>query len=382
MSERFDAVVVGAGPSGTTAARELAEGGASVLVLERARLPRYKTCAGGVPLRTASLLPFAIDPIVEDRVTRMAVSLRGKQKYVRDARAPYAYMTMRARLDGFLADRAVDAGVALRDGVAVSGVEPDGAGWRVATTAGVIHAGFVIGADGANSRVARDAGLGIGLAEGVALEAEVRAPEAELDRWRGTVGIDLGYKPSGYAWVFPKEEVLSLGIVMPRECGPTLRERLAGYTRQVGLSDAPVDTLSGHKVLFRRGPTPIAAGSAILVGDAAGLADELSEEGIYYAVRSGQMAARAILTAPGAAAATYHRDVDGEIQRELDAARAIAEWVYRMVARFPLAVVLASQHVDYLWQALFKVQRGDSDYASELSRLPSGLRRVGALLAR
>ncbi len=382
MAERFDAVVVGAGPAGSTAARELAEAGARALVLERATLPRYKTCAGGVPLRTASLLPFAVDPVVEDRVTRMAVSLRGRQKYVRDARTPYAYMTMRARLDGFLAARAVEAGATIRDGVTVSRVEREGAAWRVVTPGGDVEARFLVGADGANSRVARDTGLGSGLAEGVALEAEVRAPDAAMDRWRGTVGIDLGYRPSGYAWVFPKDEVLSLGIVMPKECGPALRERLDAYTRLLGLSAAPVDVFSGHKVLFRRSRTAIADGTALLVGDAAGLADELSEEGIYYAVRSGQMAAQAILAEPGAPAAAYERVVDGEIQVELDAARAIAEWVYRMVARFPLAVVLASQHIEYLWRALFKVQRGDSDYATELGRLPGPLRRAGALLAR
>lgn len=382
MAERFDAVVVGAGPAGSTAARELAEAGARALVLERATLPRYKTCAGGVPLRTASLLPFAVDPVVEDRVTRMAVSLRGRQKYVRDARTPYAYMTMRARLDGFLAARAVEAGATIRDGVTVSRVEREGAAWRVVTPGGDVEARFLVGADGANSRVARDTGLGSGLAEGVALEAEVRAPDAAMDRWRGTVGIDLGYRPSGYAWVFPKDEVLSLGIVMPKECGPALRERLDAYTRLLGLSAAPVDVFSGHKVLFRRSRTAIADGTALLVGDAAGLADELSEEGIYYAVRSGQMAAQAILAEPGAPAAAYECVVDGEIQVELDAARAIAEWVYRMVARFPLAVLLASQHIEYLWRALFKVQRGDSDYATELGRLPGPLRRAGALLAR
>jgi len=382
MAERFDAVVVGAGPAGSTAARELAEAGARALVLERATLPRYKTCAGGVPLRTASLLPFAVDPVVEDRVTRMAVSLRGRQKYVRDARTPYAYMTMRARLDGFLAARAVEAGATIRDGVTVSRVEREGAAWRVVTPGGDVEARFLVGADGANSRVARDTGLGSGLAEGVALEAEVRAPDATMDRWRGTVGIDLGYRPSGYAWVFPKDEVLSLGIVMPKECGPALRERLDAYTRLLGLSAAPVDVFSGHKVLFRRSRTAIADGTALLVGDAAGLADELSEEGIYYAVRSGQMAAQAILAEPGAPAAAYECVVDGEIQVELDAARAIAEWVYRMVARFPLAVLLASQHIEYLWRALFKVQRGDSDYATELGRLPGPLRRAGALLAR
>ncbi|MBE0611258.1 MAG: FAD-dependent monooxygenase, partial [Dehalococcoidia bacterium] len=99
---RFDAIVVGAGPAGSTAARELAASGARVLILDRAEFPRYKACGGGIPLRTERLLPFPIDSVVEDSVSLLDVALRGRQRFVRDSGTPFAHMVMRERFDALL----------------------------------------------------------------------------------------------------------------------------------------------------------------------------------------------------------------------------------------------------------------------------------------
>ncbi len=370
MIDRFDVAVVGAGPAGATAARELAERNLRTVLIERASLPRYKTCAGGVPLRTAALLPFAIDSVVEDAVDRMAVSFDARRRYVRRAAKPFAYMTMRARLDALLAERAAGAGAQLRDRTTLRSLTREGSEWRLETDRGAIFAGCVIGADGANSLVARASGLGRGMTESVAMEAEIRAAPWAFREWRRTVGIDFGYHPRGYAWVFPKQELLSLGLVLPASQGGAIRDRLAHYVDLTGLGSAPVERLTGHKVLSRRGPVPIAGDGVALVGDAAGLADEFSEEGIYYAVRSGQLAADAVVRAGGTDLRDYERAVNREIQSELDAARTIAELFYASLRRWPWAVMTATHHVGYLWEALFRVQRGESSYDRELARLP------------
>ncbi|MEX1022588.1 MAG: FAD-dependent oxidoreductase, partial [Dehalococcoidia bacterium] len=123
-----DVVVVGAGPAGSTAAREAAERGASVLLLDRARFPRDKPCGGGVTIRCANLLPFSLDPVVEDVVTGARLRIRDGRDVVRDAREPLTYMTQRSRLDAFLVERAQEAGADFRDGHAVTSIEakPDG----------------------------------------------------------------------------------------------------------------------------------------------------------------------------------------------------------------------------------------------------------------
>ena len=373
MGYDADVVVVGGGPAGATAARGLAQRGMQTVLLERARLPRYKSCAGGVPVRTARALDFPIDEVVEDTVTGLNVTYLGRNGFTRWSSTPLVYMVMRDRFDALLVERAREAGARVVEGAAVRAVRRDEGGFRVEAGEASLAARYVVGADGANSAVARSLGLGRGLAECVALEAEVGAGAAALARWRGCMNLDLGYRPWGYAWVFPKREVLSIGVVLPRTGGGDIRGQLDGYLRRLDLAGAPVQRLVGHKILFRRGPTPIAGEGAVLLGDAAGLADEFSAEGIYYAVRSGQLAAEHIARAMAGGHRRldgYERAVDRELMPELRAARVIARLVYTGVRRAPWLSFRVSRRTGYLWQALFRVLRGESGYDTELARWP------------
>jgi geranylgeranyl reductase family protein len=369
--DRFDAIVVGAGPAGSTAARELAAAGASVLLLDRAGFPRYKACGGGVPLRTERLLPFPIDSVVEDSVHRLDVAYGGRYGFVRDAIEPFAHMVMRDRFNELLAEHASRAGAEMRPHTRVTRLERNG---TVTITADgfAAEAEFVVCADGAHSPVGRMAGLGAGLSECAAWEVELRAPPSALRRYRGTSLIELGYRPWGYAWLFPKDLVLSFGIVLPPGQGNTMKRRVEGFIRRLGLEGNEVEIARGHKIRFRRGREPIAGERVVLAGDAAGLADEFTQEGIFYAVESGRLAARAVLRALGGdgSLASYERDVDAQIMPELRAARLIAYMFYGMLRRLPRPWMFASAHVPFLWDAFFAVQRGESTYRREAARVP------------
>src|SRR5437763_14450472 len=113
----FDVAIVGGGPAGSTAAYRLATAGKRVLLVDRATFPRDKPCGGGVTLRAARLLPFSIEPVVEDRVERLECRLRYGPRFVRRARSPLALMTQRRRLDHFLLEQAATAGADVRDGL-------------------------------------------------------------------------------------------------------------------------------------------------------------------------------------------------------------------------------------------------------------------------
>ena len=364
-------IVVGAGPAGSTAARELAASGARVLVVDRAEFPRYKACGGGIPLRTERLLPFPLESVLEDSVHRLDVAWRGRYRFVRDSGTPFAHMVMRERFDTLLLDHARRAGAEFRPATRVTALRQD-AGVTVEADGFRAEAEFVVCADGAHSPVGRMAGLGAGIAECAAWEVEVRAPAERLRQYRGTSMIELGFRPWGYAWLFPKRDVLSFGVVLPQGQANTMKARVNAFVRRLGLDGCDVEVARGHKLRFRRGHEPIAGGRALLAGDAAGLADEFTEEGIFYAIESGRMAARSLLGALGenGSLARYEADVDRDIMPELQAARVVSYMFYGMLRHIPGPWMFASAHVPLLWDAFFAIQKGESTYAREAARVP------------
>ena len=122
---KYDAIVAGAGPAGSTTARLLAERGASVLLLDKHRFPRDKPCGGGVTLRAASIQDVDLTPVIERIVHGVRFSLRLGESFDRSYSKPLTYMTQRCRLDSLLAERAAEAGAAFHDGEAVQPEDPD-----------------------------------------------------------------------------------------------------------------------------------------------------------------------------------------------------------------------------------------------------------------
>jgi geranylgeranyl reductase family protein len=334
---RFDVAVVGAGPAGSMTAYHLAAAGASVLLLDRARFPRDKPCGGGVTLRAARLLPFALDPIVEDRVDVVEMRLRGLICEHRCS-SPIVLMTQRRRLDAYLAERAVEAGATFRDGARVS--EPD-----------ELPATTIVGADGVNGVCARALGLTGRTAYGVALEADTRADE----RFRGRILFELGALRGGYAWVFPKADRLNVGVGGWEREAPRLRDALGAFADAHGLG--PLEGVRGYRLPVGHADAPLARGRALVVGDAAGLVDPLSGDGIYEAFLSARLAADAILDLLGGRSSSLE-----PYTRRLRAALAgtlASSWAAkRVLDRFPRAT-FAVASTPPLQRALERLARGE-----------------------
>src|SRR5690242_6253406 len=176
----YDVAVIGAGPGGSTAAHRLARAGARVLLIDKATFPRDKPCGGGVTLRAARLLPFSLDPVVEDVITRVEIGLRYRSSFTRTARGPLVYMTQRKRLDDFLLRKAQAAGAHVEEGTTVDARELD--------------ARFVVGADGCNGVSAKQLGLGGGITHGVALEANY----PQDARFEHAMVLQVALLPGGY----------------------------------------------------------------------------------------------------------------------------------------------------------------------------------------
>jgi flavin-dependent dehydrogenase len=197
VSRRYDVVVAGAGPAGSTTARECASRGMSVALLDRVEFPRDKPCGGGVNLRTARLLPFDLATVAERVITKIRISVRQARFYDRQNGGPLTYLTQRRCLDTLLVEKAVEAGASFRERSPVRSVESDGSCVVVRAGSETFACRVLVAADGANGPTARLAGVPTPRLRGIALEGNV-AQESYPDEWIGKVGIDVGTAPGGY----------------------------------------------------------------------------------------------------------------------------------------------------------------------------------------
>ncbi len=323
-SSRYDVIVVGAGPAGSIAAFQLALGGVSVALVDKATFPRDKACGDIVGPRALQVLADLglAQPSGREVGDIVVVGPAGRR-----VRLPcgegltypgHGTAVTRTVFDAMLHDAAVEAGATPVHGQALEplGIEGRIDGYRLST--GVeLRADFVIGADGATSRVAGDAGLVDarkvlwGFALRTYLSVDVELPSIvfwEPERWRGF---------PGYGWVFPgpaggTNVGLGLATAADRKAATKVQQvfpRFIEHLFQEGvLAPASVSTpprrLGGWLKMGIVGTIP-ASGRVLLVGDAAGLINPLQGEGIAQAMKSGLSAARVLMSEPGRAAEGY-----------------------------------------------------------------------------
>ncbi len=372
--ERFDVLVVGAGPAGSATAMRLARVGARVLLADRARFPRDKPCGGGLTGRALRHAPCDVAPVVEHVVDRMVLRLGYRRRFARGTETPLILMTQRRRLDGFLAEQAAAAGAEFRDGARVEGVEPADHGVTAVVAGSRVSAAYLVGADGANGVVAKTVGVGDEIVRGVALEGN--APWGRLDPqpFERTAWVELGVVPGGYGWVFPKGDHANVGVGGWGEQGPTLRDRLGRLARAHGLEPSDLADVRGHRLPMRRLGTRAAAGRVLLVGDAAGLVDPLSGDGMYEAFVSAELATQAILDG-------RPEGYEAALALALDR-HAAASWTAKRAAdRFPWACFWAAR-APGVFGAVAGLLTGDLAHPSEAHRLARPPLRVLSRLAR
>lgn len=287
--QHFDVLVVGGGPAGSATAHRLGAAGASVLLADRATFPRDKPCGGGLTMRAVRHCPVDPAPAVEETVDTVELRFRYRAAVVRRARAPVILMTQRRRLDAFLLDAARAQGVEVREGVRVTF---DDTGPRL--DGQPIAAEVVVGADGANGVTARAFGLGEGIVRGVAYEGNVAHDRIDPARYRRRAVVELADIPGGYGWVFPKGDHVNVGVGAWASEGPKLRDHLRRLCDAHGLRADDVEQLRGHRLPLRRPATRVASERTLLVGDAAGLIDPVSGDGMYECFVSAELATAAI----------------------------------------------------------------------------------------
>lgn len=371
MNDQWDVAVVGAGPAGLSAAAAAALAGARTVVLERAVHPRYKTCGGGLIGTSLAALGPGLEVPVREQIDAATFTLRGKREFTRHSGDPLLAMVLRDEFDDVLRQAAVKAGAVVRQRAFVREVGED-AGLACARLADgtELRARTLVGADGSAGVTARYVGVEFGQVD-LGLEVEVAAPAPVQKEWSGRILIDWGPIPSSYGWVFPKADRLTVGVIAPRGNSEQTKNYLRAFIDRLGLSSYPSLNDSGHLTRCRAPSSPLRRGSVLVAGDAAGLLEPWTREGISFALRSGSAAgvhaASAALSpdedSAGRALDEYGQAVYERLVPEMDAGRQ----VLAAFSRHP-GVMHAGLATSAGWKVFSKFCRGELAWPSLTDR--------------
>lgn len=414
---RLSVTIVGAGPAGATAARRLAHAGVRVRLLDRAAFPRNKPCGGGISLRVLARFPYLeheLSRIATHTVHRLYLEGPDGASTVVEAGDAAALMIRRVEFDQLLVSLAVEAGAEFVGGVDIVRARETTESVELTARDGRrFDAPVVVAADGVHSVVARRLGLNTGWpATAIALDMMEETPRTSLrDVDPSAVWVAYGYPPpgnggsrggrgapEGYAYMFPKRDHVNVGIGY----------LLSHYRRWIAaapyeLQRAFVDALRGRGIAeggsVRSNFTPFlipvggplrrpGRGRALVVGDAGGFVNGVTAEGIYYAMVSGDLAARAILMSGSsldAMARRYRRACDREIGAELRDSVRLQRYLFADVRRIARVIEAAARR-PALTRLVLDFAIGRMSYQSLRRRMllsspMLALRLAGALVA-
>lgn len=293
--EQFDVIVVGAGPAGTTAARHCSSAGLNTLLLEKVQIPRFKPCAGGLTVAAARELGFDIpQKNIERQCKGLRIIFRDLEREV-ETPETFAFMVSRSSFDQHLASMAVQVGTLFSANEGCTSIERNKNSVVVRTERRTLRAPVVIGADGFFSRVRKQFCPKFKQDEiRYCLLADIPMSPREIStRFKDLITIHFGTVPEGYAWIFPKSSHLNVGaggsLSQSRDL-PNLFRRFL-ILNQLD----PEVKIKGCFLPVSRWRHDIYTDRILLTGDAAGLVDSFSGEGIRFAIASGKLAAETVI---------------------------------------------------------------------------------------
>ncbi|MGC9527145.1 MAG: geranylgeranyl reductase family protein [Limnospira sp.] len=288
----FDCIIVGTGPAGATAAYHLAKKGHSILAIDKAILPRYKPCGGGVSPVVQDGFDFDLSPAISLKTNTVCFTFKKGDPAAIDLKNHPIWMVRREVFDYFILNQAVGQGAAVRDHTEVTSIEFKSDRWFVNTTKGQYCGRYLIAADGSKGSMAKCLGF--------KKQKKVVAGALELEIPRGNRGdnqtyFEFGLVNKGYAWNFPKADGFSVGA------GAFWKERKAQNFKQILIDYAQMFDLNldgatecGHPIAVWDGSQKLHAQNALLAGEAACVVDPFTAEGIRPSIFSGLKAAAAI----------------------------------------------------------------------------------------
>jgi len=324
LDKTWDIMVIGGGPAGSTAAFLLASRGYSVILADRQRFPRSKLCAGLLTWKSIDLIQSIFNLSAEELIEQGLISNQTRDYRIYNGACEIArsrldypfHFIERLSYDHYWLQKAVEAGARAVTGQAVRHVDPEN-GWVTLSSGTRIRARAVIGADGVWS-IARRSMFSRPQTKRqwnnqLAMTLESRLPHTAAGAPPNCATLHFGFVPWGYAWSFPNRQHQVVGIAgLRRKDDQPLAASFDRFLTSIGVPGKAFASPKAYPLPMGNYLDPPGQGRVLLVGDACGLADPLLGEGIYYAHRSAQIAARTIMRCgPG------NRDLVQRYQRAL-----------------------------------------------------------------
>ncbi len=372
-----DVIVVGGGPAGATAARELAAAGARVQVLDRARFPRNKPCGGAISIRALKRFPWlepALSRITTTRLSRLYLEAPAGSGITLASRTPAALLVRRIEFDALLLTLAQEAGAEILQGVEITRAHETDRSVVVRSRDGrTFEAPIVIAADGVNGAVGRRLRLNTGWPpKAVAIDMMEETPQEQLRSVDpGTLWVAYGYGGAeGYAYVFPKKTHVNVGLGYVLDYYRTRisshpwdlqRSFTSELVKRHVLDGTSSRTHFTPYMIPVGGPLRVTATRRVmLAGDAGGFVNGITAEGIYYAMVSGMLAARAALAGTTAG---YERHWRREIGAELRDAVLVQRYLLTTPARVD-GLIAAARRAPDLADMVVRYAMGEIGYLS------------------
>ena len=367
MTSEFDCIVIGAGPGGSAAAIALAQRHRRVLLLDRSAWPRDRPCGGGVAPAVAQYFDFDLSPAIHNTLTQLQLSWKFGDTVDVDVQTAQPLWSVDRRVfDDFLVQQAIAKGVTFKASCPATAAQRQGDQWTVTTPEGTFSAAYLVGADGPTGSSAQWLNL-----------KPTTTHLGAMMVTQGNVGpcayFEFGALKNGFVWALPKGDQTWLCAATVRGGSAKeakLKQVLQGFAKHLKVT--PMAEPQPMPVRLWDGDRPIHGDHGVLVGDAAGVADPFSGEGVRQAIFTGMEAAKAIdqaLAGDTGAIAGYSQTIAQDLGSDL-------AWAQRLMSlfhRFPSLAYKIGTRRPSVKTYIGKMMCGDMSYSYVAQR---AIRRI------